>query len=163
MNIIFRAIDKKDAKAVVDLMVKIDSQTDFLRYEPGERNTTPQRIAEIAKSIDEVMFVAQVDESLVGYLLISSNNYSKKKHCMDYVLAVLDEYQRKGIGSKLIHKAEEWGKKNLKHRIEITVNTRNKNAFKLYKKLGYEVEGYKRHASFINGKYNDEYLMSKLI
>jgi RimJ/RimL family protein N-acetyltransferase len=32
-----------------------------------------------------------------------------------------------------------------------------------YKKMGFEIEGTKRHSLFVNGKYIDEYYMAKFL
>ena len=48
-------------------------------------------------------------------------------------------------------------------RLELEVSKKNKFAISLYEKLGFEVEGVKRHAFLVNGKYEDELLMAKII
>jgi len=45
----------------------------------------------------------------------------------------------------------------------LTVVTQNKAGLSLYKKMGFEIEGTKRDSLFIDGKYVDEYYMSKLL
>ncbi len=41
--------------------------------------------------------------------------------------------------------------------------TYNTAGIALYKKMGFEIEGTKRNSLFIDGKYVDEYYMSKLL
>lgn len=40
--------------------------------------------------------------------------------------------------------------------------TQNEAGLPLYKKIGFETEGTKRHSLFIDGMFVDEYYMSKL-
>jgi RimJ/RimL family protein N-acetyltransferase len=39
----------------------------------------------------------------------------------------------------------------------------NEAALALYKKMGFEIEGRKKHSLLINGTYVDEYCMAKLL
>jgi len=49
------------------------------------------------------------------------------------------------------------------HRLELTVMVHNERAIRLYKKMGFEIEGTKKHSLLISGSYVDEYHMAKLI
>jgi RimJ/RimL family protein N-acetyltransferase len=49
------------------------------------------------------------------------------------------------------------------HRLELTVVTENQAGLQLYKKMGFEIEGTKRQSLYIDGKFVDEYYMSKLV
>jgi len=48
-------------------------------------------------------------------------------------------------------------------RLELEVSKKNKIAISLYHKRGFEMEGVKRNAFLVNGKYEDEILMAKTI
>jgi len=163
MPLEIRSIIKQDAEQLIALMKEIDTQTDFLRYLPGERNTTVSRIYEIIDNSFEDILVAEIDNHLIGYLIIAGNTFAKKKHTIEIVLGILEQYRGQGIGTQLITAAERWAQSKGIHRIELTVNTRNTGAFELYKKLGYVLEGEKKHVTLINGEYTDDYLMAKLI
>ena len=39
----------------------------------------------------------------------------------------------------------------------------NERAIRLYKKMGFEIEGTKKHSLFVNGQYVDEYYMAKIL
>lgn len=54
-------------------------------------------------------------------------------------IATLPESRGYGIGSKLIHFAEEQAKLNHYDRCSLTVKTHNKQALKLYERLGYKI------------------------
>ena len=47
--------------------------------------------------------------------------------------------------------------------MELEVSKKNKVAISLYQKKGFEAEGVKRNAFLVNGKYEDELLMAKII
>ena len=58
---------------------------------------------------------------------------------------------------------EGWAKNKEISRLELSVMVTNKWAIKLYKKLGFEVEGTKKNAVLLHSGYVDEYIMAKLI
>ena len=49
------------------------------------------------------------------------------------------------------------------HRLELSVVTHNEAGLRLYKKMGFKIEGTKRHSLLIDGEFVDEYYMSKLL
>ena len=73
------------------------------------------------------------------------------------------DYQGMGIGKKLmetiIDLADNW---LMLKRIGLGVFVDNDRAIKLYKSFGFEVEGTKRCAAIRNGKYEDEFIMSRI-
>lgn len=44
----------------------------------------------------------------------------------------------------------------------LTVMTHNSRAIALYKKMGFTIEGLKKHSMKVDGRYVDEYLMAKI-
>ncbi len=90
-------------------------------------------------------------------------NAKRNKHSAYIVMGILGEYRGKGIGAMLFKKLEQWAFNHNIHRLELTVVTRNKAAISLYKKVGFEIEGTKRHSLFIDSEFVDEYNMSKLL
>jgi RimJ/RimL family protein N-acetyltransferase len=79
------------------------------------------------------------------------------------VIGILEQFTGKGIGTQLFQMLEAWARSNDIHRLELTVMTHNERAIALYKKMGFEIEGIKKHSLFVNGEYVDEYYMAKLI
>ena len=82
---------------------------------------------------------------------------------MYLAIAILQEYKGKGYGSKLMNTLEKQAIKNGITRLELEVSKKNKVAIYLYQKIGFESEGVKRNAFLVNGKYEDELLMAKII
>ena len=58
---------------------------------------------------------------------------------------------------------DEWTQKNQITRLELTVMCHNTTAIALYRKNGFEIEGIKKHAMYVEGNYIDEYYMAKVV
>lgn len=165
MNI--REIKTEDAEQYLELCKFLDHETIYRPYDPGERNygveEQRQEIANIMKSVNSNIFIAEVDHEMVGYISAVGLSLNRLKHITRIVVAIKKEYCGQGIGRKLFETVEKWAISNKIHRIELTVMTDNINALILYKKMGFEIEGVKRHSLLVNGKYADDYYMAKLV
>ncbi len=164
--ITIRKIQIEDAENLLNLLNKFDSETTFLLYEIGERKTT---IKQQRKNIQEQLekgvltFVLEDNKKLVGYVFGNIFTANRKKHCMNLAIAVLQEYTGKGYGTKLMKTLEKHVINTGITRLELEVSKKNKVAISLYQKIGFEAEGVKRNAFLVNGKYEDELLMVKII
>jgi putative acetyltransferase len=87
----------------------------------------------------------------------------RRRHVGHLGLAVHDKWQAKGVGTALmqalIDLADNW--LNLS-RLELTVFVDNAPAIKLYKKLGFDIEGTHRKFAFRDGEYADGYTMARV-
>ncbi|HSQ88885.1 GNAT family N-acetyltransferase, partial [Romboutsia sp.] len=84
------------------------------------------------------------------------------KHTAYIVIGIREKFRGKGIGSKLFSELDIWARENNITRLELSVICSNVVAKHLYEKNGFEVEGIKRNAMIIDGKYVDEFSMAKL-
>ena len=161
-----RQIQIGDAENLLNLMNKVEAETTFLLYEKDERNRT---IEQQRKNIQEQLekgsltFVLEDNKKLVGFVWGNIFTANRKKHCMNLAIAILQEYTGKGYGTKLMNTIEEYAINNGITRLELEVAKTNKVAISLYQKIGFEVEGIKRNAFLVNGKYEDDLLMAKII
>ncbi|TDX46335.1 GNAT family N-acetyltransferase [Orenia marismortui] len=164
---IIREIQKKDAEDFLELCKKLDRETEFLLLEPGERNLTvaeqKRKIINIQDARNKNIFLVEDEGSLIAYLGAYGGEFKRNFNTIYIVVAVLEDYTGQGIGSRLFHHLEQWGQEEEFHRFELTVMSHNNRAINLYKKMGFEIEGLRKDALFISGKYIDEYYMSKLI
>jgi len=108
-------------------------------------------------------FVLEDIKKLAGYVFGNTFTANRKKHCMNLAIAILQEYTGKGYGTKLMNTIEEYAINNGITRLELEVAKTNKVAISLYQKAGFVDEGIKRNAFLVNGKYEDELLMAKII
>lgn len=165
MNI--REITKDDASNFINLVKQVEKESEFMLFEPDERKITLEqqfkRIESMQLEENSTIFIAENVDKLVGYLVVIGGSANRNKHSAYLVIGVLKQFSGLGIGTKLFEKLQEWSVQHKIHRLELTVMNHNERAISLYKKAGFEIEGTKRNSLFVNGKYIDEYYMSKLL
>lgn len=84
------------------------------------------------------------------------------EHAGNLGMGVLKSYRRQGLGYRLVRAAIDLVRDEDLTRIELEVFASNTAAISLYTKCGFEREGVKRRARYIDGKYDDIILMALL-
>lgn len=87
---------------------------------------------------------------------------TRLSHLVTFFLYIEPAYWGKGIGTKAILFLEEVVKKSGYLRMECMVTDSNPRAIRLYQQLGYEKEGLKKQAYWIDGRYRDLIIMGKV-
>jgi RimJ/RimL family protein N-acetyltransferase len=164
---LIREIEREDTERFVSLINQVESESEFLLFEAGERQVTVEqqekRIDMMEQEGNSTIFVAEENSELIGYLIAMGGQAKRNKHTAYLVIGILTEYRGQGVGSKLFQRLEEWATEQQLHRLELTVVTLNEAGIRLYKKMGFEIEGTKRNSLYIDGKFVNEYYMSKLL
>ena len=147
---------------------RLDSQTDFMMYEPNERprrTTQSQLQSYIQSSVingEDCIYIALDSGNIIGYIHAERGKFNRTRHTAYIVAGVLQSYRGKGIGTALFDRIDRWARENRIARLELTVECRNETAKRLYEKAGFTVEGTRKGSMCVNGKYIDEYYMAKL-
>ncbi|WP_195237005.1 GNAT family N-acetyltransferase [Romboutsia sp. 1001285H_161024_C4] len=160
-----RKIKMKDANNYLDMLLNLDKETKFMMFEPGERPTDiniAKNIIEKSINGDNLVLVATDDENIVGFLSVQRGVPKRIKHTGYIVVGIREKFRGKGIGSKLFSELDIWARKNNITRLELSVICSNTVAKHLYEKNGFEIEGVKKNAMIVDGKYVDEFFMAKL-
>jgi RimJ/RimL family protein N-acetyltransferase len=162
-----REVNEADAPLLLELSKKLDEETSFMLFEPGERKTTIEQQRESIKRIQEqensVIFVAEEQTNLVGFLRAIGEGTQRNKHSAYIVIGILVEFQGRGYGSALFKRLFTWAKDKGLNRLELTVMTHNEKGIALYEKMGFKREGIKKASLKINGEWVDEYYYSYLL
>ncbi|WP_163101272.1 GNAT family N-acetyltransferase [Peribacillus alkalitolerans] len=160
-----REVRISDAGELLALMKTVE-MSNFMLFGPGERKTSEEsfqkHLSKIQEDTHSQIFVAENPGGLIGYMFVLGNSTLRNRHSSYIVIGVKESERGAGIGKALFNKADQWAEMNQIHRLELTVLAHNKRALSLYQKMGFEIEGTKRHSLFIDGEFKDEYYMSKL-
>ena len=162
---LIREITQNDSEAFLKLLLQLDNETKYMLFEPNERpndiEATRGRIAAAAAS-GSIIYAAFDNDKCIGFLSASRGGLKRIRHSAYIVIGILLEYQGRGIGKQLFTELDKWAKQVSVTRLELTLMTHNFAGVALYKKSGFEIEGVKRNAISVGGKYVDEYYMAKI-
>ena len=103
MNI--RIIRENDSEQFLLLGKELDEETQFMMLEPGERTITveeqAQRIRNVLSRDNQVIFVVEHENQLIGFLGAYGENYRRSHHCVYIVIGILQNFTGQGIGKQL--------------------------------------------------------------
>lgn len=153
-----------DASALLSLRTILFAETDYLLWSPSEFNDTvddeAQRIHRLNKLPNSRCLVAASGQALIGFINASGGQAQRQQHATTLALGVIRSHWGCGVGSQLLETVLTWSRQAGLRRVELTVHTQNERAIRLYKHLGFEIEGLRRSSLLVNGSYRDEFLMS---
>jgi ribosomal protein S18 acetylase RimI-like enzyme len=162
-----REIHEGDAEAFLDLLTRIDAETDFMLLEAGERVMTVeeqrQRIKGILSKENQTILVASHSGQFVGYLAAIGGEARRICHRAYVVIGVLQSFTGQQIGTRLFTALELWARRHGIERLALTVRVDNERGTGLYKKMGFEIEGLKSRSLKVKSTYVDEYYMAKIL
>ncbi|WP_042477480.1 GNAT family N-acetyltransferase [Bacillus ndiopicus] len=156
----------KDAQQIIKVMADAE-RSGFMMFSPGERQMSAEGTAKwidnMNNELKSGLFVAQEGDAILGYMVIRGNNPERIAHRAYLVIGIHSDSRGKGVGKALFSFIIDWAKEQGLHRLDLTVLVKNTVAVNLYKKMGFEIEGVKKHSLYIDGQYEDEYYMAKLL
>ena len=92
-------------------------------------------------SHNEVVFIAEANNKIVGYLAGSINveqSYNTRTFAELDNMYILEEYRKYGIGSKLVNELKTYCRSLGIQELKVTASYKNINAINFYRKNGFE-------------------------
>lgn len=164
-RLIVRTPETGDAQGLIDQLKAFDCETRFLAREPGEFDFTLEQEREfIRNSMDDenrLFLIGEVDGTIIASCSVGVIQNNKRfLHRARMGIAVSKKYWNKGIGKKMIQECIQWCREKGMEQLELEVVTQNNRAVSLYKQLGFQIYGTRKHAlKYGDGTYADEYCM----
>ncbi|MEO6349000.1 MAG: GNAT family N-acetyltransferase [Aquaticitalea sp.] len=129
MELTIRNATLKDAEQIAELSSE-------LGY-PSSKQATQNRLKTILKSPDQCMYVAVQEDIIVGWI---HGFYALRVESEGFVeiggLVVSQEFQKKGIGKRLVKQVCNWSTTKQCENIRDRCNTVRLESHKFYEKLG---------------------------
>ena len=161
-----RDVRMQDAPALLELYQELDRETSYMLLEPGERDARVEaqerRIRDALDEPNHKLLVADADGELVGFVVALGGPYRRNSHKAHVATGVRRAFWGRGIGTQLFENLIRWAEETGLRRLELLVMTTNEAAIALYRKMGFEVEGTKRHSLLVDGELVDEWVMARL-
>ncbi|MCD8028812.1 MAG: GNAT family N-acetyltransferase [Erysipelotrichaceae bacterium] len=131
MNIQIRECKITDAWAIYDLNTK------ELGYDYPE-NKTQEKLATILDSNKDKIYVAVIDNNVVGYIHASDYDVIYAPHMKDIMeIAVNSSYRKMGIGKALLSAVEDWAINTGAYGIRLVSGATRMDAHEFYRHCGY--------------------------
>lgn len=161
-----RRLRGSDFEAVRDFLRLFSTETIFTNQYPGQPDIERDKSVAAYENKDNLFLGAFLpDGRLIG---MTSFQKPKPNHPWSggnagFGLCILKEFYHCGLGTELMRQLEAGAREKGVHRLFGTVRTENYHAIHLYLKCGFTIEGITKETAFINGRWHDEYYISKLL
>jgi len=110
-----------DAEALVNLFNQLEDETDFMLFEPGERNITVEEQAKKLESWEAassgVVFIASIGREIVGFVVGVGGTANRNRHSLHIAIGILQAFCGQGIGASLMQGLESWAIEHSFHRL----------------------------------------------
>ncbi len=121
-------------------------------------------IRDFARQVNRLFLVAESNGQIVGQLTLEGGRRRNVRHSAVLGITVARDWRGQGIGRRLMEHAIRWSRDGrLLTRIELHVFARNEGAIRLYRALGFELEGRRRGAVIRDGEPIDDLVMALLL
>lgn len=105
-------------------------------------------------------FVALDGERVVGWCDVSPHTRAGTTHCGSLGMGLLPEYRGRGLGSRLMEATLDAAFARGLQRVELDVFASNRAGIALYERFGFQHEGVRRRARYLDGAWDDLVLMA---
>jgi ribosomal protein S18 acetylase RimI-like enzyme len=154
-----RTATATDASQLWRLKRQLHSESEFLRLSRFQKLRTVWYEHRALKSPSRVTLVACEGKRIVAYL---TGEIETNEKCVQKIdVGVLQEYQKKGLGKRLMDALHDFAKERNLGQIRLTCMAHNRGAMALYERLHYQIEGRGECKLYGSGKLVEEYYLKK--
>ena len=165
-----RPISPGDVSGLYHMLCRLDEETEYMMYEPGERQSRTNGLNQLDTAVQEAtsgsdfLLVAENEVGeIVGFLWAERGKLNRVLHTAYIVVGIRSAYRRMGIGTRFFKRLESWARECGIVRLELTVECPNTEAIHLYEKSGFKIEGTRPRSMKVNDEYVDEYYMGRIL
>lgn len=164
--VILRSPTAEDAENALKYLEIIDTETDFLTMEPGERKLTVEQEQQWLDGQLNAPRAIQIgafkDGVLVGMAgLGPAGSYQRVAHRAAMGIALVKDVWHLGLGTLLMREAISAAQRLHYEQLQLGVAGTNERALRLYERFGFQVYGVREKAfKYQDGHYDDEKLMA---
>lgn len=159
-EITVRHSEPEDHEAVHRVYSGPRAMADTLGLPFSSKGPWQERLAERGEG--EFSLVACAGSEVVGHLSLYLYAEPRRRHSGHFGMAVRDDWQGKGVGTKLLGAALDLADNWLGlTRLDLRVFVDNGAAIALYRKFGFEVEGTHERFALRGGEYANAHVMAR--
>ena len=162
-QVVVRRAEPGDAAALVELAEAVASEPEGWLISDGTWRTPGEErryLRALRRYGDAAVFVAELEDEIVGRLSIGRDPHPASRHVADLGLMVASEHRRRGVGKALLEVAVDWARDAGIRKLELHVFPHNDAAIALYEGFGFRREGLRRAHYRRGAEYLDAILMA---
>lgn len=167
-KIFLRTLNEQDVQQLLRFQQRLLLETPYLLP------TSVQELPSLKQSLRQIQSYMQQDNAfclgafdlnqLVGICYFNEyGKYKKIAHRCTFEIAIMKQFQRKGIGKKMLSMVLAYAKQLGYQQIEISVQANNLDALWLYQQFSFEVWGTIPKAFWTKDGYQDELILGKVL
>ena len=158
-----RVARRADARATIDLVGAVASERVWYLVD-RVTFTLKEEYAWLRKhrgGSEGIMIVAEEPGGrLVGNCSVTREGFPKARHMAHLGIGMRKEYRGVGLGRELMLEAIAWARRAGVRKLTLQVFASNTRAIRLYRVLGFKVDGINRAHYKIRGRYTDNIHMA---
>ncbi|MCB0169859.1 MAG: GNAT family N-acetyltransferase [Anaerolineae bacterium] len=162
MTIAIEPISIKHAKAFHKALDQVARERRYLLLLEAPPLEQIEQLVRYNIERNAIHFVAVDGDKMVGWCDIRPYTLPGMTHSGELGMAVVAAYRGRGLGHRLLEATVNQALADGLSRIELEVFASNRIAKALYEKLGFEQEGVKRRARYLDGVWDDLIMMALL-
>lgn len=167
IEINIRPASECDARAILGLMQLVGQETPFLTTGPEGLPYSVEEEKAILRQYEastrSIMFVAEVDDQLIGTASLLAGNREREAHVAEIGITIIKEYWAYGIGSMLMEELINFAQHSKIEVLSLEVVTENERAINLYHKLNFSIVGKLSKRLKLDYRYYDTHIMELLL
>ncbi|GEN52590.1 GNAT family N-acetyltransferase [Halobacillus faecis] len=166
LSYVVRVAQEADAKALSQVRLQIDGETEYLDREQGEGYLSESDFKELIHKdrteANRLFLVAESQGAIIGFSRCAGSDLKRLSHQVEFGVGVLKDYWGYRVGKELLQQSIHWFENNRILKITLRVLETNEKAIEMYKRSGFEVEGVlKKDKRLSDGNYYSTILMAR--
>ena len=166
-TMVIRNIESDDARNYINLLSAIYAESTYEYYNNGKFSLTVQQLrktlTEWKKQRNCNVLLCIVDGQIAGYVEILGYEQPHKKHIATIRVGVIKKYQKIGVATELIKRAEQWAKNHDISRLQCFIHEQNQLAIECFQKAGFIQEGILKQGFKTTEQSYDEFMFAKVL
>lgn len=167
-KIILRNLELSDSNNYINFCKIIGSETAHTLHYPNQILSIDAISEKLKISIDspfQLELGGFCNEILISHLTFYKPRpyHPFEKHIGEFGIKIVKNFSCMGLGSTMMLIMENIARQMGISRIQAKVRTSNYIGINFYRKLEYQIEGVKKQAALINGLYEDEFYIAKIL
>ena len=168
-DVTVRSAIKRDAETILQVLKSVIDEEIWQLTSGSEFNVTIEEeeawIEAHRTQPNHLILLAEMEGRIVGILDFANGHRQRIAHTGEFGISVDKSMRSHGIGSLLLQELIDWaGENKTIERIGLNVHGNNDRAVALYKKMGFQIEGIrKHHLKYGDGQYVDTVVMGRFV